>query len=57
MTLYQKFVISPMSTPGRNVFPIARTFEDLLRLLLAIPMSHILLLCVCGIMMTASYLN
>ena len=29
------FAISPMNTPGRNVFPIARTFEDLLRLLLA----------------------
>ncbi len=29
------FAVSPMNTPGRNVFPIARTFEDLLSLLLA----------------------
>ena len=29
------FAVSPMNTPGRNVHPIARTFEDLLRLLLA----------------------
>ncbi len=29
------FAVSPMNTPGRNVFPIARTFEELLRLLLA----------------------
>lgn len=29
------FAISPMNTPGRNVHPIARTFADLLRLLLA----------------------
>ena len=29
------FAVSPMNTPGQNVFPIARTFEDLLRLLLA----------------------
>lgn len=29
------FAVSPMNTPGKNVFPIARTFEDLLRLLMA----------------------
>ncbi len=29
------FAVSPMNTLGRNVFPIARTFEDLLGLLLA----------------------
>lgn len=29
------FAVSPMNTPGRNVHPVARTFEDLLRLLLA----------------------
>ncbi|MBR5873775.1 MAG: hypothetical protein IKY90_03450 [Oscillospiraceae bacterium] len=29
------FAVSPMNAPGRNVHPIARSFEDLLRLLLA----------------------
>lgn len=29
------FAVSPMNVLGRNVYPIARTFEDLLRLLLA----------------------
>lgn len=29
------FVVSPMNETGRNVFPIARTFEDLLGLLMA----------------------
>lgn len=29
------FAVNPMNTPGKNVFPIARTFEDLLRLLMA----------------------
>lgn len=29
------FAVSPMNEPGRNVFPLARNFEDLLRLLLA----------------------
>ncbi len=29
------FAVSPMNEPGRNVFPLARSFEDLLRLLLA----------------------
>lgn len=29
------FAVSPMNVPGKNVHPIARTFEDLLRLLLA----------------------
>lgn len=29
------FAVNPTNTPGRNVFPIARSFEDLLRLLVA----------------------
>ena len=29
------FAVSPMNIPGKNVFPIARTFEDLLSLLIA----------------------